>query len=111
MIALLGGSINLGLLASVSFNSALIAGWSWFNSGDLLAVGEEEKNEDIIVSCLDCGAIADYDTPCPNGCDPLGHYISNCSTPVSLTDEEQDVLDSISLSEVIELIKVSIKTE
>ena len=74
-------------------------------------LSEEEDEGNVIVSCPECGATADYDTPCPNGCDPLGHYISNCSTPVTLSDEEQDVLDSISLTEVIELIKESIETE
>ena len=69
------------------------------------------EEDDVIISCLQCGTSADYDTPCPNGCDPLGHYIDNCSTPVTLSDAEQDVLNSISLTEVIELIKASIEVE
>ncbi len=66
------------------------------------------EEADVTIHCPVCGATADYDTPCPNGCDPLGHYIDNCSTPVTLSDEERDVLDSISLTQVIELIKESI---
>jgi hypothetical protein len=69
------------------------------------------EEDDVIISCPECGATADYDTPCPNGCDPLGHYISNCSTPVSLTNEEQDTLDSVTLVEVIELIRESINED
>jgi hypothetical protein len=69
------------------------------------------EEDDVIISCPECGATADYDTPCPNGCDPLGHYISNCSTPISLTNEEQDTLDSVTLVEVIELIRESINED
>lgn len=74
-------------------------------------MSEDEDDENTIISCPECGATADYDTPCPNGCDPLRHYLDNCSTPISLTDEEQDILLSISLAEVIELIKETLETE
>ena len=72
---------------------------------------EEELEQEMIISCNVCGATVDYDTPCPNGCDPLGHYISRCSSPVTLTDEQSDILSSVSLTEACALIRASFPEE
>ena len=61
------------------------------------------EDEDIIISCTVCGATADYDTPCPNGCDPLGHYLDE-EVKSNMANEDFDVLTSISLKEAIELV-------
>jgi hypothetical protein len=61
------------------------------------------EDEDIIISCTVCGATADYDTPCPNGCDPLAHYLAE-EIKSNMADTDFDVLTSISLKEAIELV-------
>lgn len=61
------------------------------------------EDENIIISCTVCGATADYDTPCPNGCDPLGHYLDE-EIKINMEDKDFDVLTSISLKEAVELV-------
>ncbi len=61
------------------------------------------EDEDIIISCTVCGATADYDTPCPNGCDPLAHYLDE-EIKINIEDRDFDVLSSISLKEAVELV-------
>jgi hypothetical protein len=72
---------------------------------------EEELEQEMIISCNACGTTVDYDTPCPNGCDPLGHYLSRCSSPVTLTDEQSDILSSVSLNEACDLIRAFLSEE
>ena len=45
---------------------------------------------DVIISCPECGAVADYDTACPNGCDPLEQYISE-DTVLNISEEDRDL--------------------
>jgi hypothetical protein len=68
------------------------------------------EDEDIIISCMVCGATADYDTPCPNGCDPLSHYLIE-EPPIKIAEKDFDALSSISLNEVIELVNEWLEKE
>jgi hypothetical protein len=61
------------------------------------------EDDDVIISCPECGATADYDTPCPNGCDPLAHYLIE-EPPINIAEKDFDALSSISLKEVIGLV-------
>ena len=68
------------------------------------------EDEDIIISCMVCGATADYDTPCPNGCDPLSHYLIE-EPPIKIAEKDFDALSSISLNDVIELVNEWLEKE
>jgi hypothetical protein len=61
------------------------------------------EEEDVIISCTVCGATADYDTPCPNGCDPVAHYLDE-ELKLNIAEKDFDALGSISLNGVIELV-------
>ena len=61
------------------------------------------EDEDVIISCPKCGATADYDTPCPNGCDQLTMYLSD-GVDQNIATKDWDTLSSITLNEVIELV-------
>ena len=84
--------------------------WAWDTSTPLFHVrttpypyGMSEE-DDVIVSCPVCGATADYDTPCPNGCDQLTMYLSD-EVYKNVTTEDWDALSAITMTEVIELVK------
>lgn len=62
------------------------------------------EEDDVIISCPECGATADYDTPCPNGCDQLTMYLSD-EVSKNVATEDWDALSAITLNEVIELVK------
>ena len=62
------------------------------------------EEDDVIISCPECGATADYDTPCPNGCDQLTMYLSD-EVYKNVTTEDWDALSAITMTEVIELVK------
>jgi hypothetical protein len=63
-----------------------------------------EEESDIIISCPECGATADYDTPCPNGCDSFASYISE-DVELNISDEDLDLLSSYTLNGIIEILK------
>jgi hypothetical protein len=65
--------------------------------------GFMSEDDDVIISCTECGATADYDTPCPNGCDPLSHYLTD-ETQSLMEVKDHDALSSISLTEAIALV-------
>jgi hypothetical protein len=62
------------------------------------------EEDDVIISCPECGATADYDTPCPNGCDQLTMYL-NDEVYKNVATEDWDALSAITMTEVIELVK------
>ena len=68
------------------------------------------EDEDVIVSCTVCGATADYDTPCPNGCDQLTMYL-NDDVFENVETKDWDALSSITLNEVIELVNKWLEEE
>ena len=68
------------------------------------------EEEDVIISCTVCGATADYDTTCPNGCDPLAHYLVE-EPPINIAEKDFDALSSISLNQVIELVNKWLEEE
>jgi hypothetical protein len=68
------------------------------------------EEEDVIISCTVCGATADYDTPCPNGCDPLAHYLVE-EPQINIAEKDFDALSSISLNQVIELVNKWLEEE
>ena len=71
-------------------------------------MGEEE--ESVIISCMECGATADYDTPCPNGCDQLTMYFRE-EVYKNVDTKDWDALGSISFTELIELVKQSLEED
>jgi hypothetical protein len=63
-----------------------------------------EEESDIIISCSDCGATADYDTPCPNGCDSFTSYLCE-DIELNISSEDINLLSSYSLTGIIEILK------
>lgn len=65
----------------------------------------EENYDEQDYACSACGRTVEYDADCSRGCDPLMNYLLNCPTLIALTEEEKDILSSISLTAVIQLIR------
>ena len=63
-----------------------------------------EEESDIIISCSDCGATADYDTACPNGCDSFTSYLCD-DIELNISSEDINLLSSYSLTGIIEILK------
>ena len=59
--------------------------------------------EDVEICCPTCSAVVDYDTACPNGCDPVTKYLGD-EVYKNIAEKDWDALSSISLNEVIGLV-------
>jgi hypothetical protein len=68
------------------------------------------SEDDVEICCEVCSVPVDFENPCPNGCDPLEHYLIE-EPPINLKEEDRDALSSISLNQVIELVNKWLEEE
>jgi hypothetical protein len=66
------------------------------------------EDDDVEICCPTCSAVVDYDTACPNGCDPLSKYLVG-DVYKNIAEKDWDALGSISLNETIELVNKSLE--
>jgi len=62
-------------------------------------------SDDVVSSCLECGVDVGWDLPCPNGCEPLNHYLQELPFKINLAEGDEDALLLLTLSDVLEIAR------